>query len=60
MCFGVFGVFLVCFWCVSGFPANTIGYYVSGLFTHFLCPNSKVLTLPQLPLIIVGAPGTII
>ena len=55
------------FWCVSvfkrkltGFSANTIGYYVRGLFTHFLCPNLKVLTLPQLSLIIVGAPITII
>ena len=45
---------------LSGFPANTIGYYVRGLFTHFLCPNSKVLTLPQVSLIIVGAPVTII
>ena len=45
---------------LSGFSANTIGYYVRGLFTKFLCPNSKVLTLPQLSLIIVGAPITII
>ena len=31
-----------------------------GSLYPFLCPNSKVLTLPQLSLIIVGAPVTII
>ena len=33
---------------------------MSGVSLHIFCPNSKVLLLPQLSLIIVGAPVTVI